>query len=152
MKKKKILVVDDEEDIRYILRRLLEEEDYEVVEASGGPQCLELIKREKPDLVILDILMPDLNGWEVCRTLKESPSLPKMPVAMLSVLGDTEDMKTSLDYALADSHLTKPVDFPVLSMTIKELLKKPPKRPEREPEGSGSAEFFTPHKFDDNNT
>ena len=152
MSKKKIMVVDDEEDIRYILRRFLEDEKYEVIEAKGGPQCFEMIKKEKPDLIILDILMPDMNGWEVSRKIKADESSRDIPISMLSVLSDPSDVKKSLTYASADLHLSKPIDFKILSTNIKHLLKersrkpRPPTEPKRPPEGE--SDFFVPFGFD----
>ncbi len=145
MSKKKILVVDDEEDIRYVLRRFLEESDYEVLEAKGGPQCLELIEKEKPDLVILDIIMPGMSGWEVCRHIKQNEAYEGIPVSMLSVLSDPSDVNKSLTYSNADTHLSKPIDFIRLSNTVKDLLKKP-KKPGKKPKAKkppeDDSEFF----------
>jgi putative two-component system response regulator len=153
-KKRKIMVVDDEDDIRYVLRRFLEDAEYEVIEASGGPQCFEMIEKEKPDLILLDILMLGMNGWEVCRVIKEHKAFDDVPVSMLSVLSDTADTQKSLKYALADKHLTKPIDFPILLKTVKNLIKeynnRPPglpKKPKRPSRGKPS-DFFSTFKFD----
>jgi CheY-like chemotaxis protein len=154
MKKKKIMVVDDEDDMRYVLRRFLEDENYEVMETKGGPQCFEMIKTEKPDLIILDILMPGMNGWDVCKVIKEHGEFPDVPVSMLSVLSDAADVRKSRDYALADVHISKPIDFDILSNAIKTLLKGQPKRPPpppgkpKRPPQSGPDDFFTPYKFE----
>jgi len=150
MRKKKILVVDDEDDIRYVLKKFLREKNYEVIEAKGGSQCLELLEKEKPDLVILDILMPGMNGWEVCRRIREIKFCQDIPVSMLTVLCDTEDRIKSLKYALADAHLCKPIDFPTLSETIERLIaerrkRRRPRRERRPPKEP--PEFFTPFKF-----
>jgi DNA-binding response OmpR family regulator len=150
MKKKKILIVDDEEDILYLLRKFLEDENYEVIEAKGGPQCLTMVEKENPDLIILDILMPDLNGWEVCKTIKESESIPPVPITILSILGDTGHILTSRDYAHADMHVNKPIDFPELDKTIKTLLKSGAKgaRKKSKPPTKGEPNFFAPFEFD----
>jgi CheY-like chemotaxis protein len=153
-KKKKIMVVDDEDDIRYVLRRFLEDAEYEVIEASGGPQCFEMIEKEKPDLILLDILMPGMNGWDVCKVIKEHKAFEDVPVSMLSVLSDTSDMQKSVKYALADKHLTKPIDFTILLKTVKDLIKEYNNRPQRltrkpnRPTPERSSDFFSPFQFD----
>ncbi len=124
----KILVVDDEPDIVYLIRLILEKEGYEVVEANSGTEGLEAAKKEKPDLILLDVMMPDMLGWEVCRKLKDMKELQKVPIAMLTVKSAAEDKVKSLDTARADWHIAKPVDRDKLVDTVSWLLKSPPKR------------------------
>lgn len=124
----KILVIDDEPDIVYLVRLILEKEGYVVVEANSGTQGLEVAKNEKPDLILLDVMMPDMLGWEVSKKLKEDKALEKIPIAMLTVKSSAEDKLKSLDEASADWHIAKPIDREKLLSTVAWLLKSPPKR------------------------
>jgi DNA-binding response OmpR family regulator len=154
MKKKKILVVDDEKDLRDLLKWFLKSKDYEVLEASDGKSSLDIVKKEKPDLVLLDIMMPDLDGWEVSKKIKEDRSFKSTPISMLSVLSTAEAVDKSLKYAHADVHLFKPIDFYLLTNTVKSLLDRyekgpnPPRRPEQL-KGDVPSEVFKP--LDSNN-
>ena len=125
--KKRIMVCDDEKDLRSLLKWFFQSKDYDVIEAEDGAQCLAKIKEEKPDLVLLDIMMPELDGWEVARRIKQDASLQNIPVSMLSVRSTPEDIKRSTDYGHADSHVEKPIDFYKLNQTVKDLTKKPRK-------------------------
>jgi CheY-like chemotaxis protein len=129
--KKKILVVDDEKDIRDILKWFFQSKDYEVIEAEDGKQCLAMMDEVRPDLILMDIMMPDLDGWEVSRRIKEDESYRDIPVSMLSVLSNADDVKKSMDYAHADAHISKPIDFYALNNTVKDLTTKRPKKPGR---------------------
>lgn len=116
------MVVDDSEDIVYLLKIVLEMDGYEVVGAATGEECLKRITIERPDLILLDIMMPGLDGWEVCREIKGSGEYPSVPVSMLSVRKDQEDVAKSLQYAGADAHLSKPVNLEELKKTVTALL------------------------------
>ncbi len=129
--KKKILIVDDEKDLRDVVKWFFQSKDYDVIEAEDGKKCLAIIKEEKPDLVLLDIMMPDLDGWEVARRIKEDESSHDIPVSMLSVLASPADVKKSMEYAHADVHISKPIDFYMLNNTVKELTTKRPRKPGR---------------------
>ncbi|MFH1774401.1 MAG: response regulator [Methanobacteriota archaeon] len=124
----KIMVVDDDPDMRLLLRRLLEREGYEALEAENGEKCLREAEKKKPDLILLDIMMPGLDGWEVCRMLKESPSTKSIRVSMLSVRNEEEDVEKSFEYAYADAHLGKPVKREELISTIERLLQQAPEK------------------------
>ncbi len=124
----KIMVVDDEPDIRYLLREMLEKEGYEVVEAGDGRECLEKLKKERPDLILLDVMLPGMLGWEVSRRIKEEEATRSIPVAMLTVRTAEEDKVKSLEESLADWHISKPMDRKKLIETVKWLLETPPKR------------------------
>jgi CheY-like chemotaxis protein len=118
---KMILVVDDEPDITFIIKRLLSREGYSVKEAHTGEECLALLKNERPDLIFMDVMMPILDGWETTRKIKTDPQTKDIPVAMLTAKGKPEDKAKSLDYALADAHLNKPIDFEMLLSTAETL-------------------------------
>lgn len=100
----KILIADDEAEIRNVLHLYLEIDGYEVVEAENGPEALEKMKREQPDLVILDIMMPGLDGYRVLRNIREQNNIP---VIMLSAKDADADKILGLDLG-ADDYITKP--------------------------------------------
>ena len=114
---RKILIVDDDPDFLYILGSLLGKEGHKVIQAQGGAECLKKVEQEKPDMVFLDIMMPDMDGWEVCRRIKATS--PKLPVSMCSVLRDKKDIEKSLSVAGADEHITKPIKFNELMDTVR---------------------------------
>ncbi len=119
---KKILVVDDEDDLLFIIRSVLSKKGYVVKEAKSGEECLNILTVEKPDLIYMDIMMPGIDGWETVRKIKTNPDTRHIPVSMLSVKSDPEDLRKSREYSLADEHLTKPVDFEALLNTTESLL------------------------------
>lgn len=125
---KKILVIDDEPDIVFLIKLILEKEGYKVIEANSGSEGLELVKKEKPDLVLLDVMMPDMLGWEVSKKIKADKELRKIPVAMLTVKSAAEDKLKSLEEAGADWHIAKPIDREKLLNTVAWLLEAPPRR------------------------
>src|SRR5262245_52141955 len=97
MSKGRILVVDDEIYIVHILDFSLGMEGYEVLTALDGEQALERLKNDKPDLIVLDIMMPKVDGYEVCRTIKTSPETQHIPVILLSAKGRNVDQKMGFD-------------------------------------------------------
>jgi CheY-like chemotaxis protein len=125
---KKILVIDDEPDIVFLIKLILEKEGYKVIEANSGREGLEVAKKEKPDLILLDIMMPDMLGWEVSKKIKADKELRKIPVAMLTVKSAAEDKLRSLEEAGADWHIAKPIDREKLLGTVAWLLEAPPRR------------------------
>ncbi len=118
----RILVVDDEHQIRFIIREMLEEAGYEVIEAETGEECLEILGREKVDLVLMDIMMPGINGWEATKKIKEDPATKGILVAMLTVKVEEEDKVKSFEEAFADAHITKPIIMEKMLGTIEWLL------------------------------
>jgi DNA-binding response OmpR family regulator len=111
MKIKKILIVDDEETISSYLKRKLGQLGYAVIIASDGEQALELATSEKPDIILLDVKLPKLNGHEVCRRLKSNPITSKTPVLMLSAKSQANEIEEGLASG-AELYLTKPIGFP----------------------------------------
>ena len=105
----KILIVADDPDFFFVLAHILAKEGYEVVKAKDGAECLKKVEQEKPDMVILDIMMPNMSGWDVCREIKAAT--PDIPVSMCSILAEPEEIEKSLKYAGADEHITKPLSF-----------------------------------------
>jgi two-component system alkaline phosphatase synthesis response regulator PhoP len=107
MAKGRILVVDDEIYIVHILDFSLGMEGYEVVTALDGEQALERARSEKPDLIVLDIMMPKLDGYETCKRLKADPETKDVPVILLSAKGRNVDQKVGFEVG-ADDYITKP--------------------------------------------
>jgi CheY-like chemotaxis protein len=119
---KKIMVVDDNEDMIFMLRIILEKDGYKVIGANSGEECLKKVNIDRPDLILMDIMMPGMDGWEVCREIKSSGHYPSVPVSMLSVRKDIEDITRSITYAMADAHVAKPINFDELKKTVATLL------------------------------
>ncbi len=106
----KVLVVDDEKNILDIIRFNLEVEGYEVITSHDGEEALRLVQELKPDLILCDIMMPELDGLEVCRRLKSDGRTNQIPVVMLSARTQAQDKVASIE-AGADDFITKPFDF-----------------------------------------
>ncbi len=121
MSKGRILVVDDEIYIVHILDFSLGMEGYEVLTALDGEQALERLKSDKPDLIVLDIMMPKVDGYEVCRTIKANPETQHIPVILLSAKGRNVDQKMGFDVG-ADDYITKPFSPRKLVERINALL------------------------------
>jgi signal transduction histidine kinase len=119
--KSKILIVDDEVDIVELLRKRLRFEGYNTLEAYDGKQCLEQAAAGNPDLIVLDVMMPEMDGYEVCRRLKSNKKTAYIPVIMLTAKGEVEDKVKGLD-AGAHDYLAKPFSYKELSARIKSLL------------------------------
>lgn len=119
-----ILIADDDPEIRAILRTFLAEQPYDVLEAVDGEQALETILVERPDVVILDVMMPELNGWEICKYVKEKDELRGVGILMLTAIGKTVNELTSPLYG-ADDYLDKPFDLAVLEEKIRKILDRP---------------------------
>jgi DNA-binding response OmpR family regulator len=116
-----ILVADDDPDIRRILRAHLAGLQCDVIEAVDGEKTLEEIILHKPDLVILDVMMPELNGWEICKYVKTHEEYAHTGVVMLTAIGATVNELTSPIYG-ADDFIDKPFDFAELDFKIKKVL------------------------------
>ena len=121
MSKGKILVVDDEIYIVHILDFSLGMEGYEVITALDGEQALEKVAIEKPDLIVLDIMMPKLDGYEVCKAIKSDAATKSIPVILLSAKGRNVDQKMGFDVG-ADDYITKPFSPRKLVERINQLL------------------------------
>ena len=123
MTKKKILLVDDEKDLVYAVKLQLEADGYEVLIAYDGQEALDKARREKPDIIILDVMLPKLDGYKVCRMLKFDEKYKKIPLIIFTARVQASDEK--LSYAVgADAYVTKPFDSHVLLDQIKKLLEK----------------------------
>lgn len=117
---KKILVVDDDPNISDLLKIYLEKEGYEVKIASDGVEGINYFKMYDPDLVLLDIMLPKKDGWQVCREIRESSS---KPIIMITAKGEAFDTVLGLELG-ADDYVTKPFDMKVLSARVKAVLRR----------------------------
>jgi two-component system alkaline phosphatase synthesis response regulator PhoP len=104
---KKILVVDDEDDILHFLELVLREKGYDIVTASGGHEALTRAQVERPDLILLDIMMPQMDGWEVLKLLRVDDDTAQIPVAMLSARTEAKDRVQGLQEGAVD-YICKP--------------------------------------------
>lgn len=118
---KKIVVADDEPSILLMVENRLKANGFEVVTAADGAQALAAIKQHKPDLAILDIMMPPPNGYQVCRMIKDDPALKKTPVILLTARGSQSDRFWGTESG-ADAYITKPYDPKELMETVSRLL------------------------------
>lgn len=120
--KKRILIVDDERDLVETLIFRLESEGYDVSVAYDGQEGLEKAKKDKPDLILLDVMMPKLNGYQVCRELKSSDATKKIVVIMLTAKAQESDKFWGMETG-ADAYVTKPFESGELLSKIAELVK-----------------------------
>ncbi|AVX19351.1 MAG: response regulator transcription factor [Bacillota bacterium] len=120
MAEKKILVVDDEMRMRKLVGDFLKKEGYAVREAADGRQALEIFQREHPDLVILDVMMPEYDGWAVCREIRKTS---RVPIIMLTARGEEEDELFGFDLG-ADEYIAKPFSLKILAARIQALFRR----------------------------
>jgi two-component system alkaline phosphatase synthesis response regulator PhoP len=118
---KTILVVDDEPNIVLSVEFLMKREGFEVKTAGDGHTAIEMLAQSRPDLVILDVMMPRKNGFEVCEEVRANPTLSGLPILMLTAKGREAEMKKGLSLG-ADAYITKPFSTHELVAKVKELL------------------------------
>ena len=117
---KKILVVDDERKIVDIVKAYLEREGYQVIVAYEGKSALELVRKQHPDLVVLDLMLPEISGWDICRTLRKESDVP---IIMLTARDETTDKIVGLELG-ADDYVTKPFDPKELVSRVRAVLRR----------------------------
>ena len=118
----RILVVDDNRDNVEIIATRLRFRGYQIDEASDGAEALALITKAPPDLILLDVMLPDIDGYEISRRIKGDDSLPFIPIILVTARDTTQDKVAGLD-AGADDYLTKPIDFPELEARVRSMLR-----------------------------
>ncbi|MCI7125112.1 MAG: response regulator transcription factor [Agathobaculum sp.] len=126
---KKILIVEDEANIRELLRLYLEREGYTVVEAENGVEGIKLWKTEKPDMLLLDVMMPVMDGWAVCKEIRQSSDVP---IIMLTAKGETADRVSGLEMG-ADDYIVKPLEMPEVIARVRAVFRRiaPDDQPEK---------------------
>ncbi len=117
-----ILVVDDNRENLELLEAYLEDIECKTVSAYDGPEALELVKKNNPDLILLDIMMPKMSGFEVCRRVKTDPSTAHIPIIMVTALNEFGDMQRGVDCG-TDDFVSKPVNKLELITRVKTMLK-----------------------------
>jgi DNA-binding response OmpR family regulator len=122
--RKKILVVDDEEDILHFLELVLREKGYEVATASSGHEALTRAQVDRPDLILLDIMMPQMDGWEVLKLLRVEADTARIPVAMLSARTEAKDRVQGLQEGAVD-YICKPFSLQDLLAKIDAIFSEP---------------------------
>jgi two-component system phosphate regulon response regulator PhoB len=119
-KSRKVLVVDDDPEILTMLTLRLGKRGYDVSTAGDGNRALELARRERPDLILLDVMMPGKSGWEVARALKNDPITETIKIIMVTAIGEQMNELTSPLYA--DAHVDKPFEFERLEAIVSGLI------------------------------
>ncbi len=140
---KKILIVEDEKDILQLVKLYLEKDGFRVVTAMTGPDGLRQVKEEKPDLVVLDLMLPDMDGLEVCKRLRSVPDSAMLPIIMLTAKAEESDTVIGLELG-ADDYVTKPFSPKALVARVKALLR----RLERAPTNRANSYRYGPLTMD----
>lgn len=119
---RKILVVDDETQLVDMVKMRLEANNYEVIAAYDGQKAIEVARREKPDLIILDLMLPRMDGYKVCGLLKADVRYNKIPIILFTAKAQEEDVTLGKEVG-ANAYITKPFEAQTLLLKIKELIK-----------------------------
>ena len=120
---KKILVVDDDESLLELVKAVLEEDGYSVETANNGEEALEKLKTIKPDLILLDMMMPGMSGREVCENIRKDPKTKGLKVAFITVAKFSEAGKSVLEKMNVSDYVTKPFDNADLLKRVKKIIK-----------------------------
>lgn len=123
MANKKILIVDDEAQLVDMVKMRLEANNYDVIVAYDGQEGLDKARKEKPDLIILDLMLPKMDGYKVCRMLKFDEKYKSIPIIMFTARAQEEDEKVSMEVG-ANAYVTKPFEPKALLDKIQELIQK----------------------------
>ncbi|MFH0872499.1 MAG: response regulator transcription factor [bacterium] len=129
MAKEKILAVDDDPDILKLLQYNLEKEGFSVITAANGQEALRLVRSQPPQAIILDLMLPEVDGLEVCRQIKRDESLSQVPILMLTAKGEEVDRVVGFELG-ADDYITKPFSPRELVLRVKAILKRSSPREE----------------------
>jgi DNA-binding NarL/FixJ family response regulator len=128
---KKILVIEDEPEMRRNITALLRYNNYEAIAAENGRQGLDVAHRETPDLILCDVMMPEMDGYGVLQSLQTHPSLARTPFVFLTAKGEKDDLRSGMNLG-ADDYLTKPVSNADLIQTIEARLRRSEQQVKRE--------------------
>ena len=125
--KPKLIIVDDDRETRELLAMALQMEDFEVTQAANGLRLISTLHVDQPDLILLDVNMSWIDGFELCRAVRKNEDFKDIPVIFISARSSTADVKRGIEAGAAD-YFTKPIELQTLIARIKELI--PPKRKE----------------------
>ena len=117
-----ILIVDDDPNIRELISVNLIAAGYSVTIAADGKEAIEKISADIPELIILDIMMPELDGWELCKWVRDDPLLQNVKILMLTAKGSSRDKLIGREIFRADDYMTKPFEIGILQQTVSRLL------------------------------
>jgi len=123
MARETILVVEDDENIQQLVGYNLAKAGFHVLYADNGEQALNVIKRERPELIVLDLMLPGLSGFEICKLVRKDPKTKNLPIVMLTAKSEENDMAAGLDLG-ADDYITKPFSPKILISRIKAALRR----------------------------
>jgi two-component system alkaline phosphatase synthesis response regulator PhoP len=123
-----ILAIEDEEDIAELIRYNLEREGYRMLHADSGERGLEVVRRQRPDLLLLDLMLPGMDGLEVCRRVKADAATAQIPIVMVTARGEEADIVTGLELG-AEDYLTKPFSPRVLVARVRAVLRRRSSKP-----------------------
>lgn len=119
--RKKILIVDDSNTILMMERMILSKGPYELITAANGEEAVAKAKSEKPDLILMDVIMPQMNGFEACRRLRECEETKNTPIIMVTTRGEVQNMETGYESGCND-YVTKPINSTELMAKLRNLL------------------------------
>lgn len=122
MEKKRVICIEDEPEMIDLVRLILSRKGFDVIGAEGGIEGLKLVRSEKPDLVLLDLMMPDLDGWEVYQEIKGDPELRTIPVIVVTAKAQPIDKVLGLHIAKVEDYITKPFSPQELLQSVQKLL------------------------------
>ena len=119
---KRVVCIEDEPEMIDLVRLILGRKGFEVIGANGGVEGLDAVRREKPDLVLLDLMMPDMDGWEVYQQIKADPALRDIPVVVVTAKAQSIDKVLGLHIAKVDDYVTKPFGPQELLQSVEKVL------------------------------
>jgi two-component system response regulator VicR len=119
----RIVCIEDDNEIVDLIRLILSPQGFQIVGAAGGQEGLTLVQAQKPDLILLDLMMPDMDGWEVYHRLREDPALSEVPVIIITARAQEVDRVLGLEIAHVDDYLTKPFTPKELMGSVERVIK-----------------------------
>ena len=120
MSKKTIMIVDDEPIINKVIEDIFKPEGYNVIKATNGPEALEKLKKIQPDLILLDIMMPGMDGWDVCEKIKGNKKTENIPIVFLTA--KTDPISRGMGSLASKDYITKPFDYKNLILRVKNII------------------------------
>jgi len=122
---KRVVCIEDEPEMIELVQLILGKKGFNVIGANGGIEGLEIVRREKPDLILLDLMMPDMDGWEVFQQIKANPELRRIPVIVVTAKAQSIDKVLGLHIAKVDDYITKPFGPQELMESVEKILSQP---------------------------